>query len=273
VGTSDNDLAAVAADSDTDAWAVGEYSANAVDQSLILHWNGSSWYSVPSPSPGSFFNELTGVVAISPSNAWAVGFYGDTSTSSPLLLHWDGRQWSLVQSPHHGSQDRLWAVSAVSGSDIWAVGDYQNSSGRYRDLMLHRTASGWSALPSVDSKTDYEDRLVGVAATSATNVWALVTARRPYDHGTFPDVIRILHWNGSKWQFQAVPPIGAYGYDAPSAIVANSASSAWAVGDDAVGTAYHTLVLRWNGTKWKIQTSKNVGSGDNVLSGVAVATH
>jgi hypothetical protein len=272
VGSGDNDLNAVAANSDTDAWAVGEYDGGDHDQSLILHWNGSDWYKQPSPSPGTFFNELTGVVAISPNNAWAVGFYGDTSSSVPLLLHWDGRKWSQVQSPHHGSSDEIWGVSAVSGNDIWAVGDYTAPSMRYRTLMLHRTASGWSALPSVNGRTDYEDKLVGVAATSSTNVWALVAARKPYDQGSLPDLIRILHWNGSKWQFQAVPQKGVYGFDYPSAIVASSASGAWAVGDYSNGAAYRTLVLHWGGTKWKVQTSKNVGSGDNFLEGVAATT-
>jgi hypothetical protein len=45
-------LYAVSADSATDAWAVGSYTTP--DQSnalaLILHWNGTSWTQVPSPS-------------------------------------------------------------------------------------------------------------------------------------------------------------------------------------------------------------------------------
>jgi hypothetical protein len=47
------------------AWAVG-YTNNG--NTLIVHWNGTAWAQVPSPSPPPGSN-LTGVGATSPSNA------------------------------------------------------------------------------------------------------------------------------------------------------------------------------------------------------------
>jgi hypothetical protein len=41
---------------------------------LILHWNGTAWSKVPSPSPGPKGNFLTSVSAVSPTDAWAVGY-------------------------------------------------------------------------------------------------------------------------------------------------------------------------------------------------------
>src|SRR6266700_6788157 len=58
-----------------------------------------------------------------------------------------------------------------------------------------------------------------------------------------------------------------------SGVAATSSSNAWAVGTwSQSNTTYKTLIERWNGTAWKVQTSPNPAPGDwdeNVLNGVA----
>jgi hypothetical protein len=95
-------LTGVSADSVSDAWAVGYYFNNTtgVAETLILHWNGTTWARVPSPSPGpdgGGGNFLLGVSADSGSDAWAVGDY-DTTTGAAarLILHWNGTAWSTT---------------------------------------------------------------------------------------------------------------------------------------------------------------------------------
>jgi hypothetical protein len=75
-----NFLAGVAALSLTNAWAVGDSSDAAGTQTLILHWNGTAWARVPSPSPGAGANLLLAVAATSAHNVWAVGLL---STGAP----------------------------------------------------------------------------------------------------------------------------------------------------------------------------------------------
>jgi hypothetical protein len=55
------------------------YDNGPAQNTLILHWNGTTWAQVPSPSPGDSSNTLWGVAATSASNAWAVG---DAASSS-----------------------------------------------------------------------------------------------------------------------------------------------------------------------------------------------
>jgi hypothetical protein len=94
-----NSLTSVSARSATDAWAVGDYisAADAV-QTLVMHWNGTSWSTVASPNPaGTGYtndNWLMGVTAASATAAWAVGEYGINNPTSSLLLHWKGTSWS-----------------------------------------------------------------------------------------------------------------------------------------------------------------------------------
>src|SRR5712692_11643852 len=57
-----NDLNGVASVSANDVWAVGDTN----QQTLTLHWNGTSWSVVSSPNvAGTQNNELSGVAAVS----------------------------------------------------------------------------------------------------------------------------------------------------------------------------------------------------------------
>src|SRR5262245_60028615 len=64
-------LMSVAATSSADAWSAGDYLAPLdTPQTLIEHWNGSTWSKVSSPDGSGHFNVLTAVAASSASDAW-----------------------------------------------------------------------------------------------------------------------------------------------------------------------------------------------------------
>jgi hypothetical protein len=97
-GAGANALTAVSAVSGTDAWAVGDSQLNAGSgplRSLILHWDGTAWSQVSSPSAGPASNVLNGVGADSATDAWAVGYYVSKSVRYALILHWNGTAWSV----------------------------------------------------------------------------------------------------------------------------------------------------------------------------------
>ena len=114
-------VSAVAATSVRNAWAVGGGL-----RTLILHWNGTAWKRVPSPS---LAGSLSSVAAISGGDAWAVG---DTSTQpgrgAPLILHWNGKAWKRVPSPTRGAGtcSTAWpppppAMPGRSATPAWAL--------------------------------------------------------------------------------------------------------------------------------------------------------
>ena len=95
-------LNGVAAASATDAWAVGLVGGGPgagtgpSDKTLIEHWNGTAWTTVPSPTPAPA-GALERVAVVSPSDAWAVGWTGNgTSDFNALIEHWDGKSWNVV---------------------------------------------------------------------------------------------------------------------------------------------------------------------------------
>jgi hypothetical protein len=170
-------LQGVAATSASDAWAVG-YSFILHDltyQTLIEHWNGTTWTQVASPNPGPA-NNLQGVAATSASNAWAVGYYSLNGAQRTLIEHWNGSTWKQVPSPSPGSAgNKMGAVSAISASNAWAVGDYSHFHGPsivYDTLIEAWNGTTWKAVPSPNPGTS-SNYLFGVAATSASNVWAV----------------------------------------------------------------------------------------------------
>ena len=123
-----NTLLGLAVTSTSNAWAVGTSSTATADHTLILHWNGTSWKQVASPSPTAD-NGLFGVAATSASNAWAVGFTG----TSTLILAWNGNKWARVPSP---AGDQLNSVVGTSASNAWAVGDVLVSGVR-QPMAIH----------------------------------------------------------------------------------------------------------------------------------------
>jgi hypothetical protein len=74
VGSDHNKLDGIAAVSANDVWAVGYYDSGTIaHDTLVEHWNGTSWVVVPSPNPGPGRNELKAMTAVSANIVWAVG--------------------------------------------------------------------------------------------------------------------------------------------------------------------------------------------------------
>jgi hypothetical protein len=118
----DESLLAVGASSASDAWAVGftKTVGTAGRNPQAVHWNGSSWTIVPTPTlTGGAKSTLNGVVALSANNAWAVG---KGRNGAALVEHWYGSAWSVVASPNVSGNDNLLNGVSASAGDVWAVG-------------------------------------------------------------------------------------------------------------------------------------------------------
>ena len=193
-----NFLSGVAALSTTDVWAVGDFFDNSSfkDQTLIEHWNGSTWSIVSSPNPGSDNNDLFGVAGLSTNNVWAVGAFDTSNGSQTLIEHWNGSTWSAVSSPNPGLDNVLTGVVAVSANDVWAVGNSTPSTTSHiKTLIEHWNGSNWNVVssPNIGSR---DNSLYGVAVVSASDVWAVGES---FINGSLRHQTLIEHWNGSNW--------------------------------------------------------------------------
>jgi hypothetical protein len=270
VGTLTNGLAGVAALSQTDAWAVGSHELvlpgqAPINQTLIQHWNGSKWAVVPSANVGTGENDLVAVAAISSTDAWAVGTFFDYRALAwhTLIEHWNGRKWTLTPSPNPSTRyNALEGVAAAGPNDVWAVGIEQISGPAIanRTLIQHWDGTAWSVVPSPNA-TSGNNYLLSVAVASPTDVWAV---------GSHDALTLTEHWDGTKWAIVASPNPGNQANFFNSVAVV-SGQDVWAVGAvyPGGGGAERTLTEHWNGRRWTIVASPNVGTGNNALQAVA----
>jgi hypothetical protein len=181
-------LLGASADATNDVWAVGFFGPENDDSlTLAVHYDGTGWKPVPTPSVGAGANQLNGVLALAPNDVWAVGF--TTSVAPPqqaptttLIEHYDGTSWSIVPSPNVGpnsmyQSNRLFGLTANSSTDIYAFGSYfaANGSGQQGTLLLHWDGTEWSVEPSPDptkqSAHFISDLLFAGVVPSPGNIW------------------------------------------------------------------------------------------------------
>jgi hypothetical protein len=248
-------LAAVAALSSTNVWAVGTKGRPDFPTSpIVAHWDGHKLDVVqafrPSIPVGSLRGGkhpsglLTGIAAVSSDDVWAVGtdgygFFG--KPGRPVAEHWNGRRWQRVRTPllHTGAE--LSGVTALSQRDVWAVGQVGT-----RPLAEHWDGRQWKV---IDMRR--EGRLNAVDGASPGNVWAVgaqgLTSTIDAQDGL------VMHWDGRRWREVSAPARddSAFGYDSAddfSAVDAVSRSEAWATHSGEL----RGDIQRWDGRRWRV---------------------
>ena len=259
-------VAVVPGSGGNDVWAVG-------DKGTILHWNGSVWNAVASPttkklravamahadlgvavgyngvliqwngtswsnstvSTDDWFRDVDFTPGSNGSDGWAASDKGGVGR----FHHWNGSKWETkVGGSYHLFGGTIWGVSMVSVNDGWAAGDNYQLSGMAGQI-LHWDGNGWESVSSPESK------LYAIDMVSASDGWAVG------EDGT------LVGWNGSAWTVSPASPTeeDLWGVDSLTP------GDGWAVGDSGA-------ILRWNGSVWSLASSPV--SQD--LRGVAIAS-
>ena len=251
VGLGENSLNGVSATAADDVWAVGysqpQKKTDSAFQTLVEHWDGSTWSVVPSPSVGTNSNTLTSVAAVSPTDVWAAGYYFDGNTRTTLMEHYDGTSWTVVPSPDPGSESNsLLGLTAVSSSNVWAVG-FTNDGNGYNALIEHYDGASWTAKTAPADPGSPEDVLAGISSDGASDVYAFGY----HIVGTKYETL-VEHFDGSGW---AIEPSADGTDDDVTVLRAGSAlpGDVWSVGLDyrASDGRYEAFSEHYDGTSWK----------------------
>ncbi len=272
-GTSSNELEGVAVVSASDVWAVGSYfnlNLNS-SQTLIERWNGSTWQVVTSPNVGTGNNDLSGVAADLFGSVWAVGGFTNSAQGNDqtLVEHWNGSTWQVVTSPNMGTGNNdLSGVAVDLSGGVWAVGDYFNATRNHQQTLIEREHGGnWQVITSPNAGRSDND-LKGVAVELSGNAWAVGSYFDPR-FASFRTLIE--RWDGGRWNIMPSPNIGKSD-NWLSGVTVDLSGNAWAVGEyfnPAQGN-FQTLIEHWDGRNWYVIPSLNVGIGDNQLNDVTV---
>ncbi|MDQ3704946.1 MAG: hypothetical protein M3437_06955 [Chloroflexota bacterium] len=229
-----------------------------------------AWYAAGVHTQGT----LEDVAAISDKDIWAVGA-SRNAPADTLTMHWDGTSWGVVPSPNIGQyQNVLLGVSALATDDVWAVGYYRSAdnNGQSQPLAMHWDGRRWSFVTTPEFG-EVGAVLNDVTALAPDNVWAVGTH---FTGSGGESETLTMHWDGKTWSRIASPDVGPA--NRLEAVEALSANDVWAVGNyytrapQDAPLESKTLVLRWDGTKWRVIASPNVAGMSNNLSGVGIVS-
>jgi hypothetical protein len=73
----------------------------------ILHWDGSNWLAVSSPTG----KDLYSIYMLLENDGWAGGRFH-------CLLHWDGKEWTEVGNP----VETIFSIYMLAPNDGWIAG-------------------------------------------------------------------------------------------------------------------------------------------------------
>jgi hypothetical protein len=253
-------------------WAVGLTGITlGTSNQVIEHFNGTKW----SISPGPKFQSgdqpsLESLTAISPTDMWAGGFILTNGGRSlfPLFEHFDGTKWTALETQFQGGT--IFGISADATNDAWAVGNVGVST----TFIEHWDGKTWTVVhsPSPGADKAGADILNGVVALAPNDVWAAGTSMPgptpPPPLLDTPTITLIEHFNGTSWKVIPSPSVGPHSQFQSNqlwGITAVSANDVWAFGSvfPADGSGQEsTLVLHWDGIKWKIVPSPSPVNGN-----------
>ena len=187
-------------------------------------------------------------VAPAPHGTVPAGAPTTAPTSSPTFVSAAGPchpYWASVAAPDPAALNVLYSVSQTSPTDAWAVGE--RSDGPTHDTLIERwDGRTWSVVPSPDGPSSV-NVLFGVWAIASDDAWAV---------GQYAENFPLIeHWDGNEWSVSTPPPIT--GWTFLNQVWAAASDDVWIVGMTSNNTPWQSLVLHWNGEKWKRVKSPN----------------
>jgi len=261
-------------------WAVGAGTVDGANPSGVLayRWTGTSWSSVPIPTPeGAVGAILEGVACVSASECWATGFTTDDTGAAlrSLVERWNGSSWSIVLAgPSGQAYDQLNGVTCSSASDCWAVGNAGPTQQNPNFLPIFPAAAGdqgfieqwdgnsWSTVPSYSAPGPDGGYLSSVTCVTTTDCWA--SGATTDSSGTAAATL-MERWDGSSWSVVPTPvPPGSSG-SILGGVTCLDAQRCWAAGSQGPfggggGSNFqpNSFIESWNGTSWSIEPTPNV---------------
>jgi hypothetical protein len=190
------------------------------ESSVVEHWDGARWHSVPSPFGPS--DPIADFSATAWNDAWAVGSWGvgqgEGNYSHPLAAHWNGASWTFTGIPSlPGSNSAaLESVIAVHPDDVWAMGPSEHfvfgddtiGEEGLQAIFLHWDGRSWKILPGT-SRASVAALATGITAAPDGSVWAI---------GNCLVDNLVLRWNGKEWVTVRHPPDEHWPSSAPPSV-------------------------------------------------------
>ena len=245
--------------------ATGTYEASAW-KGLAEVWNGSSWSFQKSPNHiegGSTANELARVSCTTTTACEAVGWYtSGGKLLEPLAEGWNGTEWKLQKVVGVGGS--LHGVSCTSATSCEAVGSLGES---VLPFATHWNGSSWASQTTPNPEGAKSAQLNGVSCTSAS----ACEATGFYVNASGVEVALAERWDGTAWKIQSLPTREGAKLTTLDDVSCPTAESCRAAGhyQNSAGVNV-TLVEKWNGSTWAVESTPNPeGAKGSLLHGIS----
>jgi len=237
-------------------WAVGTWTEDPASQgSFVEHSTNGKTFTMQKLAAFALY----GIDGASATNMFAVGT--GTTNAPATIWHYDGTSWKKSFSVT-GARGEFDSVAVVSASDAWAVGETTTDAGATVPLSAHWNGSKWTKvkLPGAGNAVF---AMLGVAASSATNVWSAGFASADSDICSDCNAIADT-LTGGAWTPNN-PPSYTTVHEL-DAVATTGPSNVWAVGTryTAGGDSYN-LLDHWNGSAWTSLGGPNAGTYNDLM--------
>jgi len=225
--------------------AAGSYLARNHDlDTLIEHWDGSSWRPERSPdASGATASTFASVSCSSTSSCVAVGFSVSPSGATTSLAEaWDGRTWRITPTVNPpGRATRAWveldAVSCPRTTVCVATGDLGLSNADpYVALAEVWNGRRWTLSDPVRPRGTSKSPLTGVSCPTSRSCTAVGFRAGRTGTTTLAEI-----WNGSVWKAEPTPNQASVSASQLYDVACSSTSACTADGDAGTGGFVHPL--------------------------------
>jgi hypothetical protein len=241
--------------------AVGHSTNSAgVGIPLAERWDSKRWLVERVPRPaGARTTLLFDVSCLSPSACIGVGSVTRSARrTEPLVERWRGAGWQIQRTPRlragAGRVSYLGAVSCTSVRACMAVGYSGNRDGTAGAMLSERwNGVAWTVQHTPRPAGMRVGFFAGVSCASSTSCTAVgffinrAGAGRPLAE----------HWNGSRWSMQQVPTPLAATIPELVGVSCTHQGPCMAAGFFTIVTGMEVMLAeRWNGARWKLQSTR-----------------
>jgi hypothetical protein len=187
-------------------------------------------------------------------------------------IHWTGEVWMISRGMR--SLASIGAAVFVLAAPVSATASTPHAATASTGV----TRGGHGMMPDghrwvVTDTTDPSDQanyLIALKPFGANDMWAVGAWYRPDTStpGTLTE-----HWNGTAWKM-VKSPNATWGYNELYGVDGAAPDDVWAVGFHNISQygSERTMALHWNGTRWSIVKTPNLGDAANLLGDVAVVS-
>ncbi len=222
-------LFAVAAESATSAWGVGQ----AIGRPLIEHWDGTAW-TVAQDGTGFRHGRLLAVAVTADGTAYAVG----TSHERPFAERATGGSWAaLPTAPHVQGNTTLDAIAPYADDAVYTGGSVRTAASVEHAVVDRFNGARWHPVPAPAAS-----ELEGLTAGGWSSIWATVSGAQGSS-----DTSDLEYWNGSTWRDAGSPAGSTTHYDG---IAETSHRDVSAVGYKPGAFGNDPVALHYDGSGW-----------------------